>query len=150
MSNTKRKFSQINDGSDDNHRHRTSDKTVLDPKDSSTTAQPETLDGNNNETNDTVAVPDNNPDSPGNTMALEISTNNNSSEAQLATETAMVLANNENKETKPAKKTRKRRRKGEPEPDHTATVVEKTRKMKRVPQACDRCHVSFLSPYLYT
>lgn len=145
MWNTKRKFDQVDDGSNDNHCPTKSSQNVLDSEDDTTPAQEESSNGHNNGTNNTGAATDNNPDNPGHETTLENSTNSNSSEPL---STALVYRDpeqNENNEVAPAKKTRKRRRKGEPEPDHTATVVEKTKKMKRVPQACDRCHVS--SPF---
>lgn len=56
-----------------------------------------------------------------------------------------MTGNDDGNGAEPKKPTRKRRRKGDPEPDHTALVLEKTKKQKRCGQACDRCHVSLLS-----
>lgn len=46
------------------------------------------------------------------------------------------------KTVRETEKPRKRRKKGDPKPDYTAAVIEKSKKLKRVAQACDHCHVS--------
>lgn len=58
------------------------------------------------------------------------------------TEELAGSSNDKNRIAEKIKQPRKRRKKGDPEPDYTATAIEKSKKLKRVAQACTRCHVS--------
>ncbi|OJJ86920.1 putative C6 finger domain protein [Aspergillus glaucus CBS 516.65] len=93
---------------------------------------------NNNDNNGTVA-------DPGNALVLQDPTQATQVEEAVATDAneQAITENTENTENtaEPAKSLRKRRRKGDPEPDHSALVREKSSKSKRCGQACDRCHI---------
>lgn len=96
-------------------------------------------DNNNNDSNNNNN--DNGTDiDPGNALALQDPTQ------VIPVENTVATDINEQATTehvaKPPKAPRKRRRKGDPEPDHSALVREKTAKSNRCGQACDRCHVS--------
>lgn len=145
MSGNKRRFSEVDDSDDDGQPQDTdSDQTgpgssTNDQQDMEPTvagsafAQLGTSNGASSGGNDTASGPGDYSGNPRGMMDPASMTNNNSLEAQTTTDSST--------------KKRKRRRKGEPEPDHTATIVEKAQRMKRVPQACDRCHVSYFLPY---
>lgn len=95
------------------------------------------IDDNNNSSNndDNGTVAD-----PGNALVLQDPTQ--------ATQVGEIVVTDANEQAivenaaEPDKPPRKRRRKGDPEPDHSALVREKSSKSKRCGQACDRCHVS--------
>lgn len=77
---------------------------------------------------------------PGNALVLQDLTQATQVEEAVSTEAnEQAIAE---KAAEPAKPPRKRRRKGDPEPDHSVLVREKSSKSKRCGQACDRCHVS--------
>lgn len=84
-----------------------------------------------NDNNGTVA-------DPGNALVLQDPTQATQVEEAVATD-----ANEQAITESAAEPPRKRRRKGDPEPDHSALVREKSSKSKRCGQACDRCHVSY-------
>ncbi|ODM18902.1 hypothetical protein SI65_05519 [Aspergillus cristatus] len=95
-------------------------------------------DNNNNDSNNNNN--DNGTDiDPGNALALQDPTQ------VIPVENTVATDINEQATTehvaKPPKAPRKRRRKGDPEPDHSALVREKTAKSNRCGQACDRCHM---------
>ena len=91
---------------------------------------------NNNDNNGTVA-------DPGNALVLQDPTQATQVEEAVATDAnEQAITENTENTAEPAKSLRKRRRKGDPEPDHSALVREKSSKSKRCGQACDRCHVS--------
>lgn len=95
-------------------------------------------DSNNNKNNNSTNI------DPNNALVLQDQTQ------VIPVESAVAFNINEQATTEnvsePPKAPRKRRRKGDPEPDHSALVREKTAKSNRCGQACDRCHVS---TYLY-
>lgn len=140
MSDNKRRFGEFDDSdSDDQPQDTNSD---LAGSGSSTNNQQDTestttctalvrrgtFNGANSGENSVASSSGSSSENSSEVMDPRNTTKNDPSEAQITTASS----------TK-----RKRRRKGEPEPDHTATVIEKTQKMRRVPQACNRCHVSF-------
>lgn len=140
MSDNKRRFGEVDDSDSDDQPQDTnsgqtgSDSSTNNQQDTESTTictalfRVGTSNRANSGENSVASSPGSSPENSREVMDPRNTTNNDSSEAQITTASS----------TK-----RKRRRKGEPEPDHTATVIEKTQKMRRVPQACNRCHVSF-------
>lgn len=137
MPGNKRIFDQIDDSKDDAEH----EDTALDADADSvrgqnmttgpTATHPEATSENQNAENETDADSAN----------ADVPTEQGGS-ANAGTEELAGSSNDKNRTAEKIKQPRKRRKMGDPEPDYTATAIEKSKKLKRVAQACTRCHVS--------